>query len=172
LHPKRPRGRPRIFDDTRRQALCTLISAGISRNEACRQVGVPPSSVVHAARTDPAFAELLRQAKIRRANRPPELADIGSRSWRAIARRLEARSPCFRLPRSRPKDPLDDPRLHRRIRRIVRKLLRERLPVAAASSRRGSIPDYCSENPPLLRAPTDTKTIIAAPVGIIVSKPP
>ena len=169
---KRPRGRPRLFDETRRHVLCQLISIGLGRNEACRQVGAKPSSVVHAARTDPAFAAMFQQAQINRANRGPELADIGSRSWRAYARRLEARSPYFRLSRANHKDPFDNPHFRRTLRRLVEKALRKRLAVAAASSRRDAAPDYCSENPPLLRAPTDTKTIIAAPGGIIVSKPP
>ena len=169
---KRPHGRPRLFDETRRHVLCRLISIGLGRNEACGQVGVKPSSVVHAARTDAAFAAMFKQAQIDRAHRPPELADIGSRSWRAYARRLEARSSCFRLNRVKSNDPFDNPRLGRTIRRMVLKMLEKRLSVAAASSPLDAAPDYCSENPPLWRAPTDTKTIIAAPCGIIVSKPP
>jgi hypothetical protein len=94
VRPKRRRGRPRTFDEARRQTLCTLISIGLSRNEACRQVGVKPNSVVST------------------------------------------------------------------------------LSVAPASSRRDHASDYCSENPPLLHATAGTKTIIAAPNPIIVSKPP
>jgi hypothetical protein len=152
---KRPRGRPRIFDETRKSVLCKLLSIGLSRNEACRNVGVPPSSVVHAARTDPAFAQALRQALIDRANRPPELADFGSRSWRAVARRLEARSRHFRLPSTRPQR-LTERRLKRMVRRIVFELLNDPhalSPGATAPRSRGDASDsspttdYCSENP-------------------------
>jgi hypothetical protein len=152
---KRPRGRPRIFDEQRRHTLLGMISVGLSRNEACRHVGVPPSSVVHAARTDPAFAQQLQQALFDRANRPPELADIGSRSWRAYARRLEARSPHFRLPASRRQSSADR-RLKRLIRRTVLKLLNDPR-ISRRALARGSYDhhaahtdldgDYCSETP-------------------------
>jgi len=149
---KRPRGRPRIFDAARRQTLCTLISIGLSRKEACRQVGIPPSSVVHAARTDPAFARRLQQALIDRANRPPELADFGSRSWRAVARRLEARSHHFRLSRSTAD--LTERRLKRLIRRMVLKALKKHpawhflLGDQVRAEHLHSPTDYCSETPP------------------------
>ena len=169
---KRPRGRPRTFDEARRQTLCMLISIGLSRNEACRHVGVKPSSVVHAARTDAEFAKLLNRALIDRDNRSAEFADFGSRSWRAYARRLEARSPYFRLNRAKPKHLLDDPRFHRAIRRIVSKLLKNRFAKMTASSPNHAADDYCSENPPLLRAPADTKTIIAAPTPFLFQNPP
>jgi hypothetical protein len=141
---KRPRGRPRIFDEARRQTLCTLISIGLSRKEACRQVGVPPSSVVHAAL---AFARRLQQSLIDRANRPPELADFGSRSWRAAARRLEARSHYFR--RSQSNTHLADRRLKRLIRRMVHKALQE---YPAWQILPGDEQRYCSETPHDLRA--------------------
>jgi hypothetical protein len=152
---KRPRGRPRVFDETRKSVLCTLLSIGLSRNEACRQVGVPPSSVAHAARTDPAFAQELRQALIDRANRPPELADIGSRSWRAYARRLEARSAHFRLPSAR-RQVLTQRRLKRMVRRIVFELLNDPHAISPGAlapgphgdaSDFGPTTDYCSETP-------------------------
>lgn len=168
---RRPRGRPRIFDEQRRQTLCSMISVGFSRREACRQAGVPPSSVVHAARTDPAFAQQLRQALIDRANRPPELADVGSRSWRAYARRLEARSHHFRLP-SFPRQPLTERRLKRIVRRMVERtlekyLLRHDCPDNEQSSGVGNsvsadsgfspTVDYCSKTPHDFRARAEQK---------------
>jgi hypothetical protein len=151
---RRPRGRPRIFDRQRRHTLCTMISVGFSRREACRQVGVPPSSVAHAARTDPAFAQQLQQALIDRANRPPELADIGSRSWRAYARRLEARSAHFRPPSARRKI-IQQRRLKRMVRRIVFELLNDPRAISQATalgshdeaSAFSPTTDYCSETP-------------------------
>jgi hypothetical protein len=161
---KRPRGRPRVFDEMRRHELCAMISLGLSRKAACRIVGVAPSSVVHAARTDPFFAAQLQQALIDRDNRPPELADIGSRSWRAIARRLEARSPHFRLPAAR-RQYYAQRRLKRMIRRIVLQVLKDprviRRVIAASSShrtRKAQAPD--SSEQAFLQRP------------IIVSKPP
>jgi hypothetical protein len=136
--------------------LCKLLSIGLSRNEACRNVGVPPSSVVHAARTDPAFAASLRQAIIDRANRPPELEDFGSRSWRAVARRLEARSRHFRLPSSRTQR-LTERRLRRIVRRTVKKLLKNHPSVLAAASSRHPPLDYCSKTPHDVRAGTVQK---------------
>jgi hypothetical protein len=96
--------------------------------------------VVHAARTDAAFAKRLKQALLDRAKRPPELADIGSRNWRAYARRLEAQCPGFRLNRVKTNDRFDNPRFRRTLRRLVVKLLEKRLAVAAASSRRDASP--------------------------------
>jgi hypothetical protein len=155
---KRSRGRPRIFDETRRRTLCAMISVGLSRKEACREVGVPPSSVVHAARTDPAFAGLLQQALVKRKNRPPELAHIGSRSWRPYARRLEAISPHFRPPSARRELRRSERRLKRLIRRSLLELLNEMAPVSRRVPAPGCepdaipspqtatrTPDYCSE---------------------------
>jgi hypothetical protein len=147
---KRPRGRPRLFDEQRRHTLCAMISVGLSRNEACRMVGIPPSSVVHAARTDAAFAAQLQQALIERANRPPELADIGSRSWRAYARRLEVLSPDFRPPTAR-RQYFADRRLKRLIKRMVLRVLRKHLPIGASSSRRPPT-EYCFRTPHDVRA--------------------
>ncbi len=78
--PKRPRGRPRRFDADKQRRLCLLMSIGLSRRAAARHVGVPPSSIVYAAGRDPAFAAQLQAAEHARANRPPELADIGRRA--------------------------------------------------------------------------------------------
>ena len=140
--PKRPRGRPRIFNETRRQTLCTLISIGLSRAEACRKVDVPASSVVHAARTDPVFAQQLQQALVQRANRPPELAEIGSRKWRAIARRLEALRPDEFVP-SYARHTFAEARLRRQIDRVLLKLLRKRFRATAASTLPRSAAEYC-----------------------------
>ncbi len=141
---KRPRGRPRIFNETRRQTLCTLISIGLSRAEACRKVDVPPSSVVHAARTDAVFAQQLQQALVQCANRPPELADIGSRKWRAAARRLEAIHPDEFVP-GYARRTFAEARLRRQIDRIVLKLLRKRFRATAASRSPRSAADYCCD---------------------------
>jgi hypothetical protein len=142
-----------------------MICVGLSRKEACRKVGVPPSSVVHAARTDPAFAKLLQQSLIQRKNRPPELAHIGSRSWRAYARRLEAISPHFRPPSARRQLRHSKRRLKRFIRRVVLELLSDTTSISrralAPGSESNSIPatpaanrmaDYCSETPHDFRA--------------------
>jgi hypothetical protein len=132
-----------------------MITVGFSRREACRQVGVPPSSVAHAARTDPEFAQQLGQALIDRANRPPELADVGSRSWRAAARRLEARFAHFRPPSAR-RQVLTQRRLKRIVRRIVLELLSDSRVISREvvalgsqddSSAVGPTTDYYSETP-------------------------
>jgi hypothetical protein len=176
---KRPRGRPRIFDEQRRHTLLGMISVGLSRNEACRHVGVPPSSVVHAARTDPDFAQQLQQALFDRANRPPELADIGSRSWRAYARRLEALSPHFRLPSTR-RQYFADRRLRRMIKRIVLKLLSDpqigRRALAPGSTDHASafdpLADYCFKTP-MVSAPAQYKNNnLHPPVGLLFQTPP
>ncbi len=83
--PKRPRGRPRRFDAQQQRRLCLLVSVGLSRRAAARQIGVPPSSIVYAAGRDPTFAARLHVAEHARANRPPELANIGRRAWRHSA---------------------------------------------------------------------------------------
>jgi hypothetical protein len=168
---RRPRGRPRIFDETRKSVLCKLLSIGLSRNEACRNVGVPPSSVVHAARTDPAFATRLRQALIDRASRPPELADFGSRSWRTVARRLEARSRHFRLPSSRTQR-LTERRLRRIIRRTVKKPAEESPLNRSGGFQPPSTARLLFQNPPRCARQRGTKTIIPPRAPIIVSKPP
>ena len=106
---RRPRGRPRIFDETRRQTLCTLIAVGLSRNEAARQVGVKPSSIVYAAQTDPAFAQRLTVAQFQRKpsprlsrRRPPRVARHGSPARSPLARTLPPPSLQVRAVAGRP----------------------------------------------------------------------
>src|SRR5688572_5030802 len=125
---KRPRGRPRLFDDQRREVLCTMISIGLSRRAAAESVGVPPSSVAHAARTDPQFAQRLRDAEIARAVRPPEFADIGRRGWHTAARLLQKASPsAFGPPTSKLDRWLASRRFKRAVRHIVHKMLQRYL---------------------------------------------
>jgi hypothetical protein len=150
-HAKRPRGRPRVFDAQRREILCTLISIGLSRRAAAESVGVPPSSVVHAARTDPPFAQRLRDAEAARAIRPPEFADIGCRGWHAAARLLERADPeDFGRPTSKFDRWLASRRFKRAVQHIVQKMLQKYLAEPLADARRlptdetNSLPaDYC-----------------------------
>ena len=100
--PKRPRGRPRRFDAQQQRRLCLLVSVGLSRRAAARQIGVPPSSIVYAAGRDPTFAARLHVAEHARANRPPELANIGRRAWRAQRRLLQSHN----VNGTRPPNPL------------------------------------------------------------------
>jgi hypothetical protein len=147
---KRPRGRPRRFDDQRREVLCTLISIGLSRRAAAESVGVPPSSVAHAARTDPQFAMRLRDAEIARAVRPPEFADIGRRGWHAAARLLEKNNPSDLAPPASKLDRwLASRRFKRAVRHIVHKMLERYLaepsnaPDQPSPGTSASTADYC-----------------------------
>jgi hypothetical protein len=117
---KRPRGRPRRFDASKQRRVCLLISIGLSRRAAARHVGLPPSSIVYAAQRDPAFAAQLKAAEHARANRSPELADIGRRSWRSQRRLLQQNNVIDTRPQ-----PLSPLFYHPDFRRTVRKLVRK-----------------------------------------------
>ncbi len=120
--PKRLRGRPRRFDAEQQRRFCLLVSVGLSRRAAARHVGVPPSSIVYAARRDPRFQQQLLAAEHARANRPPELADIGRRAWRAQRRLLQSHN----VNGTRPPNPLYfHPEFRRTVRKLVRKYFRK-----------------------------------------------
>jgi hypothetical protein len=118
--PKRPRGRPRRFDADKQRRVCLLISVGLSRRAAARHIGLPPSSIVYAAARDPTFAKQLRDAEHARANRSPELADLGRRGWRSQRRLLQQHNIIDTRPR-----PLSPLFYHPDFRRTVRKLVRK-----------------------------------------------
>jgi hypothetical protein len=74
----------------REQRLLALLSLGESLTAACRAIGVSTVTVNRHRRADPSFAELLRDARSRRAS---STLEIELPDWRVVARQLEAEHP-------------------------------------------------------------------------------
>jgi hypothetical protein len=87
-------GRPPLLDGPNRAAVLALLTLGCSQRRAARQVGVAESAIRQLARRDPAFRAAVEKARSTTKFRHlPVLREAGSRSWRVIARCLEARYP-------------------------------------------------------------------------------
>ena len=88
------RGRPTIFDETKRTEFCTMISVGVSRTTAARLVGCSFTTIRHAATHDPDFRERLRKAEQMAVIEPlSQIRRAGLNSWRAAAWHLERTRP-------------------------------------------------------------------------------
>jgi hypothetical protein len=88
----------------REQRLLALLAFGESLTAACRAVGVSTVTVNRHRRADPAFAELVRDARESRASGTLE---IELPDWRVVAAQLEAEHPArWALPGGAG-DPLD-----------------------------------------------------------------
>jgi hypothetical protein len=102
------RGRPPLFDETKRRELCNLLRLGCTISKAARLVGISRRGVLYAAKRDPALAE-----RIRIARQESEIAALrnvqaaSSKNWRAAAWLLERGS---RQPRRKPAVALIDPK--------------------------------------------------------------
>jgi hypothetical protein len=73
--PLGKRGRPTVLTPEVQSQLALLLSLGISRRQAAAHLDLDPSTVSHAAKRDPQFAQLLERAE--------SLA--GAHSWLCIA---------------------------------------------------------------------------------------
>ena len=84
--PKNKKGRPRILDEKKQALLVGLVGHGISQRMAARMVRCTWATVRNQAKRDPAFAESLAAAEIRRLIAPLQnIIAASAKSWRAAA---------------------------------------------------------------------------------------
>jgi len=90
---RRP-GRPVRLGPEKQGLICSLIAAGFSRRRAAKHIGCASSTITRCAKSDPSFADRLREAESH-----SELAPLGhlrrasANSWRAAAWLLERQHP-------------------------------------------------------------------------------
>jgi hypothetical protein len=104
--PAKKRGRPPLFDELKRTELCAMVRSGCSIRYAAHRLGVNRSTIRYACRTDPAFADRLRDAEHERSQSAiGRVFNAGEHSWRAAAWLLERNDPVEFSLRRRNRDP-------------------------------------------------------------------
>ncbi len=90
---KKP-GRPRVLDDSKREQVCALVSAGVSLRKSAEYVGCSHSTLCREARRDKEFHQQLRKAKGMTQLAPLEaMRQAAQSNWRAAAWMLERSDP-------------------------------------------------------------------------------
>lgn len=87
-------GRPKGFDEKKRELLCGLIGIGFTRRQAAQHVGVSNRTVVRALHEDAEFSRRLHNAELNQELRPIQhIASHMPKNWRAAAWMLERQRP-------------------------------------------------------------------------------
>ncbi len=97
------RGRPPVFDRTKREVVVALVSVGCTRTYAARYLGVSPQTVLNTAARDTDFAVRIEQAAANlQMDHLRTVSTASRRSWHASAWLLERIAPDrFANPHSR-----------------------------------------------------------------------
>jgi hypothetical protein len=83
-----------VFDEKKRDTVCTLVHFGFNRWQAAQHVGISRATLYRTARQDQAFRDKLRNAELHQELRPLQrIMEHMPKSWRAAAWVLERQKP-------------------------------------------------------------------------------